>query len=95
MDKRILITFYVLFAANALADNDDQYASLKKKSILDYSDADMERLFEQWEVCRGLLRASRGCFSMPKTCIEHVQLPSSVFASRHYEVIVFCHCIVG
>ena len=53
MDKRILITFYVLFAANALADNDDQYASLKKKSILDYSDADMERLFEQWEVCRG------------------------------------------
>ena len=42
---------YILFSLiSCVLSKNDPYESIKKKNIMDYNDADMERLFDQWEV---------------------------------------------
>ena len=58
-----VIFLLLLFIAASLAakrdeKKDDTSEKWKKKDIRDYSDADMERLFEQWEVMLFLLTLS-------------------------------------
>jgi hypothetical protein len=43
----------ISFAAKE--DDGGEKDKWKKKHITDYNDADLERLYEQWEVCFGLL----------------------------------------
>ena len=61
--KVLNFSFFLLLLQNSFIavisaeQNDkDAYESLKKKSVLDYTDADIERLYEQWEVGVNCLR---------------------------------------
>ena len=46
------IIYFIVTVGNAdsAEKGEDQKEKWKKKDITDYNDADMERLFEQWEV---------------------------------------------
>lgn len=46
----MFLVFEMCAVSVAQDDKPDPYEKIKKKNILDYTDADMERLFEQWEV---------------------------------------------
>ena len=47
-----VLTVYLIGegATNGRSDNKDARKDWKKKDLTDYNDADVERLFEQWEV---------------------------------------------
>lgn len=54
---RIILLICIPVLVIAQAETTSKKPSLKKKSIIDFDDADVERLYEQWEV--------RNCFYKP------------------------------
>lgn len=52
MDKQIFlfILYLAIFYVNGKKTNENEKPDWAKKDIRDYSDADMERLLDQWEV---------------------------------------------
>lgn len=48
--KLCILLVILLFAAIACAKKSEEKPAWAKKDIRDYSDADMERLLDQWEV---------------------------------------------
>lgn len=53
MNKQILICilYLTIFWVNAKKSKENAKPEWAKKDIRDYTDADMERLLDQWEVC--------------------------------------------
>lgn len=53
MNKQILICilYLTIFWVNAKKSKENSKPEWAKKDIRDYTDADMERLLDQWEVC--------------------------------------------
>ena len=47
---RIILLICIPVLVIAQAETTSKKPSLKKKSIIDFDDADVERLYEQWEV---------------------------------------------
>ena len=54
---KIILLICIPVLVIAQAETTSKKPSLKKKSIIDFDDADVERLYEQWEV--------RNCFYKP------------------------------
>ena len=79
----ITLTFSAYAKKKSGADSTDAADKWKKKDVRDYTDADLERLFEQWEVGVSLTacvdrvpgEAPRG--PAPPTALGHVDLFSS------------------
>jgi len=46
----VLFAFSLVFANNTPKSKDNANEKWKKKDIRDYTDADVERLYDQWEV---------------------------------------------
>ena len=69
------VLFILIQLISADEEKKDAYESLKKKSVLDYTDADIERLYDQWEVGVYRLRVVFGIETITDTHL----LPQKVF----------------
>lgn len=48
----LLLSFLLLGFTSAKKFKEEEKPAWAKKSILDYNDADVEHLLDQWEVCK-------------------------------------------
>lgn len=54
--KALVVLFALLIIVSAKKFEEEDKPAWAKKDIRDYSEADLERLLDQWEVCRISLR---------------------------------------
>lgn len=67
--SRVVVLVCLILTSYCAKEKSKENEQWKKKNIRDYSEADLERLYDQWEVCIELIRDQHGGGSIVSLCL--------------------------